>query len=43
VLASLCDASAGAREFDYSLARHFAEEIQVPLGHLTIIAAAVTG
>ncbi|ELR14102.1 DnaK family superfamily protein [Acanthamoeba castellanii str. Neff] len=31
VLASLCDASAGAREFDYSLARHFAEEIQKKL------------
>jgi heat shock protein len=29
VLASLCDESAGAREFDFSLARHFAEEIQV--------------
>jgi len=28
VLASVCDPSAGAREFDYSLARHFADEIK---------------
>jgi molecular chaperone DnaK (HSP70) len=28
VLASLCDPSAGAREFDYSLARHFSVDIK---------------